>query len=212
MSKKNIISAASVLLLLVLFTGYALKVETTTKNQQIEERIQIFYTESAMAALNTTTVTYVEIHKSMTEMYAEEEAALEEELIALQEAEEIEMNDASNHSATNTPEEYVPNPNGCLTKTGGVFNGPSGKETYYNLPMGLVVQYMRDLGYSEEEYPYWEREDGCKMFGDYIMVAADLSIRPKGTILDCSLGQAIVCDTGGFAETNHEQLDIAVTW
>ena len=99
-----------------------------------------------------------------------------------------------------------------LTATKGVNNGPSGKETYYNLPMSTVVSYMRDLGYSEEEYPYWVRDDGCKMLGNYIIVAADLSVRPKGTILPCSLGMAIVCDTGGFAKTNHEQLDIAVTW
>ena len=71
---------------------------------------------------------------------------------------------------------------------------------------------MRNLGYSEEEYPYWIREDGVKMFGDYIMVAANLDIRPKGTILECSLGTAIVCDTGDFAKTNKTQLDIAVDW
>lgn len=101
---------------------------------------------------------------------------------------------------------------GHLTRTGGVFRGPSGKETYYNLNMNLVIQYMRDLGFSEEEYPYWVRDDGVKMFGDYVMVAADLSIRPKGTILETSLGTAIVCDTGTFAQTNHMQVDIAVNW
>ena len=68
------------------------------------------------------------------------------------------------------------------------------------------------MGYSEEEYPYWVREDGVKMFGDYIMVAADLNIRPKGTILECSLGTAIVVDTGDFAKTNHTQLDVATSW
>ena len=94
----------------------------------------------------------------------------------------------------------------------GTCNGPSGKETYYNLPMNGVIRIMRNMGYSEEEYPYWVREDGVKMFGDYIMVAADLNIRPKGTILECSLGTAIVVDTGDFAKTNHTQLDVATSW
>ena len=94
----------------------------------------------------------------------------------------------------------------------GTITGPSGKETYYNLPMGGVVSIMRGEGFSEEEFPYWERNDGCKMLGSYIMVAADLNLRPRGTILDCSLGKAIVCDTGEFIYSNPYQLDIAVTW
>ena len=44
-----------------------------------------------------------------------------------------------------------------LTKSGGVFAGPSGKETYYNLPMGKCISIMRDMGYGVEEYPYWVR-------------------------------------------------------
>ena len=106
----------------------------------------------------------------------------------------------------------VPNHGDHITQRGGVYYGPSGRETYYNLPMDGVVALMRDLGYSEEEYPYWVREDGAKMFGDYIMVAANLETRPKGTILDCSLGKAMVCDTGTFVETYPGQLDIAVDW
>lgn len=96
-----------------------------------------------------------------------------------------------------------------LTKAGGVFDGPSGKETYYNLPMGQVVKYMEDLGYS---YKYWIRDDGVKMYGDYVMCAADLNTRPKGTIIPTSLGTGIVCDTGVFVESNACQLDIAVNW
>lgn len=94
----------------------------------------------------------------------------------------------------------------------GVCTGPSGKETYYNLPMDGVIRIMRSKGYSEEEYPYWVREDGVKMFGDYVMVAANLDIRPKGTVLECSLGTAMVVDTGDFAKTNNTQLDIATSW
>ena len=96
-----------------------------------------------------------------------------------------------------------------LTRQCGVFQGPSGRETYYNLPMGRVIQYMEALGYS---YRYWVREDGVKMYGQYVMCAADLSIRPKGTILETSLGKAIVCDTGGFTRTCPYGLDIATAW
>ena len=99
-----------------------------------------------------------------------------------------------------------------LTMYSGTFQGPSGKETYYNLDMSGVVSIMRSCGYPEDEYPYWVRDDGVKMLGPYVMVAASFDIRPRGTILDSSLGTAIVCDTGGFASRNQTQLDIAVTW
>ena len=106
------------------------------------------------------------------------------------------------------PEEERPQ----LTKSSGVFAGPSGKETYYNLPMGRCIDIMRDLGYGVEEYPYWVREDGAKMLGEYVMCAANLGIRPKGTIVETSLGAGIVVDTGSFAVYNATQLDLAVTW
>lgn len=99
-----------------------------------------------------------------------------------------------------------------LNSFNGVANGPSGYETYYNLPMGGVVSIMRGLGYEEERYPYWVRDDGVKMLGDYVMCAANLDIRPYGTILPSSVGMAIVCDTGDFAYSNPYQLDIAVSW
>lgn len=99
-----------------------------------------------------------------------------------------------------------------ITRRSGVCNGPSGRETYYNLKMDLVVKYMRKLGYKEKDYPYWVRDDGAKMLGNYVMVAANLKIRPKGTILECSLGTAIVCDTGGFVKKYPKGLDIAVNW
>lgn len=71
---------------------------------------------------------------------------------------------------------------------------------------------MRKLGYNETDYPYWVRDDGVKMLGQYVIVAANYEIRPRGTIIESSLGLAIVCDTGGFAKRNPTQLDIAVTW
>lgn len=96
-----------------------------------------------------------------------------------------------------------------LTRQLGTVMGPNGKETYYNLPMSVVIKYMKDLGYN---YNYWVRSDGCKMYGEYIMLAADTNIRPKGTILKTSLGLGIVCDHCEASESYPGQIDIAVTW
>lgn len=91
----------------------------------------------------------------------------------------------------------------------GTVAGPNGKETYYNLNMSGVVRIMESLGY---DYEYWVREDGAKMYGPFIMVAADLDLRPRGSIIKTSLGWAMVCDTGEFTNWNPTQLDIAVAW
>lgn len=96
-----------------------------------------------------------------------------------------------------------------LTPSAGVNQGPSGKETYYNLPMDGVVAIMRSMGNND---PYWVREDGVKMLGDYVMVAAHLPTRPRGSLIPTSLGMGLVCDTGTFALSDHNQLDIAVNW
>lgn len=99
-----------------------------------------------------------------------------------------------------------------LSKNAGTIQGPSGKETYYNLNMSGVVSIMRGMGFSEKEYPYHVRKDGAKCLGDYIMVAANLQLRPRGSLVETSLGMGLVCDTGGFAKHNITQLDLAVNW
>ncbi|MBR5970530.1 MAG: hypothetical protein IK016_09335 [Lachnospiraceae bacterium] len=96
-----------------------------------------------------------------------------------------------------------------LSPYDGWVHGPSGKDTYYNLDMTGVIERLRYLGFSGE---YHVREDGVKMFGEYIMCAADFDLRPIGTIVETSLGKAIVCDTGLFTQWDSYQLDIAVTW
>lgn len=103
-----------------------------------------------------------------------------------------------------------PNWNGpVLSRSNGSVKGPNGKETYYNLNMNGVVNIMRRMGNTDE---YWVRDDGCKMLGNYIMCAANLGVHPRGSLVESSLGTCIVCDTGGFARGNSQQLDIAVTW
>ena len=90
--------------------------------------------------------------------------------------------------------------------------GPSGKETYYNLNMSVCIRVMRRMGFSEEEYPYAVRSDGVKTLGGLVMVAANLSLRPRGSLIETSVGPGIVVDTGGFAKRNPRQLDICVSW
>ena len=99
-----------------------------------------------------------------------------------------------------------------LTRSRGSIQGPSGKETYYNLNMSGVVSIMRRMGFSESEYPYNVRADGVKCLGPYVMVAAHLGNRPRGSKVQTSLGTGIVCDTGGFASSNPTQIDIATSW
>lgn len=96
-----------------------------------------------------------------------------------------------------------------LTKSKGVNYGPLGRETYYNLPMQGVIRIMRNAGYSESEFPYWVREDGVRMLGDYVMLAGRIGQFDRGTIVQCSLGEGIICDYGHL-EWNG--LDVAVTW
>lgn len=99
-----------------------------------------------------------------------------------------------------------------LTASLGVYHGPSGREKWYNLDMSGVIDIMRGLGYLEEEYPYSVREDGVKMFGDYVMAAANTAIRPKGTIIETSLGTAMVVDHCAASESEYNLVDIAVNW
>ena len=99
-----------------------------------------------------------------------------------------------------------------LSRSRGSIQGPSGKETYYNLHMSGVVSIMRRMGFSESEYPYNVRADGVKCLGPYVMVAAHLGKRPRGSKVQTSLGTGLVCDTGGFAANNPTQIDVATAW
>lgn len=131
---------------------------------------------------------------------AEEQARLEEEQRQAQEAQTQQTETTPSSSSWN---------GSVLSPAAGVNQGPSGRETYYNLPMDGVVSIMRGMGNND---PYWVREDGVKMLGNYVMVAANLDVHPRGSLVESSLGTAIVCDTGGFAYSNPNQLDIATAW
>lgn len=96
-----------------------------------------------------------------------------------------------------------------LSRSAGTVTGPNGKETYYNLNMSVIVRMMHARGVNDT---YWVRSDGCKMLGNYIMVAADLDLHPRGSIVKTSKGLAMVCDTGSFTKHNRHQIDVAVNW
>jgi 3D (Asp-Asp-Asp) domain-containing protein len=72
-----------------------------------------------------------------------------------------------------------------------------------------VVKMMRSMGNTDE---HWIREDGVHMLGNYVMIAANLELRPRGSIVETSLGLGVVADTGGFAKDNPTQIDIATIW
>lgn len=110
----------------------------------------------------------------------------------------------------NSKEKDKPNK---LTKELWRYNWPSWPETWYNLDMTNIVKDMKNRGFTEAKwYKYHLREDGVKMLGNYVMVAANLKTRPKWTILDTSLWKWIVCDTWGFVRTYPNWLDIATNW
>ena len=85
------------------------------------------------------------------------------------------------------------------------FNGHI--ETWYNLPMQKVVQKAHDNGFDGD---YWERKDGCKMIGHYIICAGHPS--RYGEIVECSRGKGIILDTGEFVKNNPTAIDLATTW
>ena len=107
---------------------------------------------------------------------------------------------------------FVPNPN-ALTKSKGahVFVDSSGvahRETYYDLPMNIVIGLCGPGG------SYTIRpEDGAKIDQDgYVLVAAGLSAYPRCSIVETSMGLGRVYDTGGFALRHPYGFDLATDW
>lgn len=142
-------------------------------------------------AINTSTQYTIDTYKiAEAERIAEEEAARKaaEEEAKRRAAEEAENSNKSENT-------------GVLTQSNGInwFNGH--KETYYNLDMSGVIANARAAGIDGE---YWVRGDGVKMYGNYVIVAAQMD---KGTIIETSLGTGIVLDWCPAGT-----IDIAVTW
>ena len=107
---------------------------------------------------------------------------------------------------THVYDDYVAPSGDCLNPEDGINYYYGVLETYYDLPMDGLVQMLYDMGY---EGTYWVREDGVKMWDEYVIVAADFDYEPRGTITETSLGTGIVLDTGEGGWGWH---DIAVAW
>lgn len=187
-------------------------IDVASQAASTKDSLQVAHEETANVVKETAAKIQAEIDaqkaaEEAARKAAEEKARAEAEAKAKAEA-EAKAKAASQAKAQAQTTRYVSR-GGRLTRSAGVFNGPSGKESFYNMNMNNVVSAMRARGNNAR---YWVREDGVKMLGDYVMVAANLSIRPKGTILPTSLGMGIVVDTGSFALRNPTQLDIATAW
>ncbi len=122
---------------------------------------------------------------------------------------ELKQHKKANAPTTHDSVDYTWNGEVLNRRNGHVF-GPNGWETYYNLDMSGVIAIMRRMGYN---YNYWVRNDGVKMYGNYVMVAARIDENhPRGRIVQTTLGTGMVCDTGEFVYTTNNTFDIAVTW
>ncbi len=84
------------------------------------------------------------------------------------------------------------------------YNGHT--ETWYNLPMNRCVQRAQNMGIPAK---YWVRDDGVKMFGQWVIVAAHKS-KTRYTFVDTSLGEGIILD---YHTCSDKKLyDIATDW
>ena len=93
-----------------------------------------------------------------------------------------------------------------LTAKAGTIQYDGHKETWYNLKMDRVVSRAQNMGIPAD---YWVREDGVKMFGPWVIVAADKS-KTRYTRLQTSLGEGIILDYHTAGDKNL--YDIATDW
>lgn len=105
-----------------------------------------------------------------------------------------------------------PGPN-ALTKSKGAqyftdSNGVSHRETYYDLPMNVVMGACGQGGY------YTVRPgDGAKVDRDgYVIIAANYGNYPRCSVVETSMGPGKVYDTGGFAARHPHGFDLATDW
>lgn len=98
-----------------------------------------------------------------------------------------------------------------LTKSKGAGNfrdskGVVHRETYYDLPMNVVMGACGGGGYTV-------RFDGAKVDKDgYVLVAAHLGNYPRCSVVETSIGPGKVYDTGGFVAKHPHGFDLATDW
>lgn len=85
-------------------------------------------------------------------------------------------------------------------------NGVVHRETYYDLPMNVVMNACGGGAYTV-------REDGAKVDGDgYVLIAAHLGNYPRCSIVETSMGLGKVYDTGTFTQRHPHGFDLATDW
>lgn len=85
-------------------------------------------------------------------------------------------------------------------------SGVPHRETYYDLPMNIVIRHCGPGDYTV-------RDDGAKVDKDgYVLVAASYRNYPKCSIVETSMGLGKVYDTGGFALRYPHGFDLATDW
>jgi len=98
-----------------------------------------------------------------------------------------------------------------LTKSKGAqyftdSKGVSHRETYYDLPMNVVMGACGGGGYTV-------RVDGAKVDKDgYVLIAAHLGNYPRCSVVETSMGPGKVYETGGFAAKHPHGFDLATDW
>jgi len=108
------------------------------------------------------------------------------------------------------PNLFQPGPN-ALSKSKGAqlftdSNGVVHRETYYDLPMNIVIGACGPGDYTI-------RSDGAKIDKDgYVLVAASYRVYPKCSVVETSMGLGKVYDTGGFALRYPHGFDLATDW
>lgn len=85
-------------------------------------------------------------------------------------------------------------------------SGVAHRETYYDLPMNVVIGACGGGDYTV-------RYDGAKIDKDgYVLVAASYRVYPKCSVVETSMGPGKVYDTGGFALRYPHGFDLATDW
>ena len=80
-------------------------------------------------------------------------------------------------------------------------------ETWYDLDMSRIIR-QTDAAVGMTNM-YNVRSDGAKCYGPFVIVAADLNVHPRYSLVETSLGTGVVLDTGEFT---GETIDIATNW
>lgn len=96
-----------------------------------------------------------------------------------------------------------------ISKGAQLYTDSSGvvhRETYYDLPMNIVITACGPGDYTI-------RYDGAKIDKDgYVLVAANYGAYPRCSVVETSLGLGKVYDTGGFALRYPHGFDLATDW